>query len=293
MAHRTTCLFVATLAWLAGAQHLGAQARERVAYVTVVDRATGLPKDALSPSDIAVREDGVAREILRVSPATGPLPIAVLVDTSAAAEPSVPDLRAALTAFVAALGPVGPVALVGIGDRPTVRTDYTSLPAALTAGIGRVFARPQSGATVIEAIAESATGLNRKESERAAIVLLSVGGPEASSLHYLRALEQLKASGAALFSVMLRSRESALNDSIRQRDTLIDRGVHDTGGSRRDVISSQAFTPAMADVARILAHQFRVVYARPQTLIPPASIDVRAVSPGAIAYGGAARGPLK
>jgi hypothetical protein len=54
-----------------------------------------------------------------------------------------------------------------------------------------------------------------------------------------------------------------------------------------------AFTPAMTDLARVLSHQFRVVYARPQTLIPPATFEVTAASAAFTAYGGAARGQPK
>ena len=66
-----------------------------------------------------------------------------------------------------------------------------------------------------------------------------------------------------------------------------------TGGLRRDVLATQAFAPAMADLARLLTHQFRVVYARPQTLIPPESVTITAASPAAVAYGGPARGQPK
>lgn len=295
MASRPTCLIVAVLACLGPADGRAyAQARERVAFVTVVDRATGTPRDAVGPNDIVIREDGTTREILRVARATGPMPISVIVDTSAAAESAVLDLRAALTAFANALGDVGPVAIVGMGARPTVITDYTSTPATFAAGVNRVFAQPDSGATVIEAIDEVAHGLARRESERAALVLVSMGGLEMSSPTYQRALTRLKESGASLHVVMLQAPgRSPLGDAIRERDRLLDRGVRETGGSRHDVLASMSFPQAMTEIARLLTHQFRVVYARPQTLIPPASVTVTATAPDAVAYGGPARGQPK
>lgn len=292
MAFRSMCLIAATLAcFCAGAASLDAQARERVAFVSVANKDTGTPVDTLGPTDIVVREDGAAREVLRVSPATGPFPIAVVVDTSTDAEPAVQDLRTALTTFAKELGGVGPIALIGMGARPTVIADYSSGPAAFQAGIGRVFATPMSAATVIDAIDDVARGLGKRESERAAIVVLSTGGREGSSGAYQRALERLMASGATLHVVMMRSPSRApQDDDTRQRDTLLDRGTRNTGGVRRDVLATQAFAPAMADLARQLTHQFRVVYARPQTLIPPESVTITAASPAAVAYGGPARG---
>ena len=48
-----------------------------------------------------------------------------------------------------------------------------------------------------------------------------------------------------------------------------------------------------ATSVRVLTHQFRVVYARPQTLIPPETFEVTAASPAFTAYGGVARGQPK
>jgi hypothetical protein len=175
-----------------------------------------------------------------------------------------------------------------------VVTDYTSTPGTVAAGIQRIFARPSSGVTLLEAVLETSNGLLKRESERAAIVVLSAGGIEQSSLHSSRALDGLKASGATLHAVVLSPPgRAAFDDASRQRDMLLDRGVTSTGGFRRDVLSSMAFAPALADLARVLTSQFRVVYARPQTLIPPDSFAVAAAAPGHVAYGTAARGQPK
>src|SRR5688500_9424285 len=56
-------------------------ARERTVFVSAVNR-DGVPVDALTPADVIVREDGAAREVLRVSRAVEPLDIALLVDNS-------------------------------------------------------------------------------------------------------------------------------------------------------------------------------------------------------------------
>lgn len=292
MAHRSLHLIVACAALaLAGGARPAAQARERIAFVSLVDRATGMAPATVAARDLTIREDGVAREILRVSPASGPMPIAVLVDTSAAAEPTIADVRTALTTFVDGLGDLGPVTIVGYGERPTVLAAYTSSRPALATGIGRVFARPGSGATLIEAVDEIAKGLTSREGERAAIVVLSPMTLEQSGGNYMAALSQLEASGASLHVIALsRPGQSSLDDGARQRDMLLDRGVRATGGVRRDVLASMAFGPALRDLAQALTHQVRVVYARPQTLIPPKTFDVTAVAPGLVAYGAMAKG---
>lgn len=285
---------VVAMLGLAAPAGLGAQARERVAFVSVVDRQTGAPLTELTARDIVIREDRVTREVLRVTRATGPMPVAILIDNSAAAEPAIADIRTALTTFVTALGDLGPVALVSMAERPTVVTDYTSSSDALAKGIGRIFSRPASGATLLEAVLETSRGIAKREGERAAVVVVSVGGVPHDTVHFSRAVDELKASGATLHAVVLSPPGRAgFDDARRQRDMLLDRGVNGTGGFRRDVLASMAFAPALADLARTLTHQFRVVYARPQSLIPPDSVEVAAAAPGHAAYGTAARGQPK
>ena len=296
MAHPATLrsIILAAAVCVAWPALAGAQARERIAYVSLTSRDAGTAATDLASSDIVIREDRVQREVLSVTPATGPMPIAVLVDNSAAAEPAIAELRGALAAFVRALGDLGPVALVTMAERPTVVTAYTASRDALLADVGRIFSRPDSGATVLEAVSESSNGLLKREGERAAIVLVSLGGVEHSSQHATRVVQELVQSGASLHVVALSSPgRGSLDDASRQRDTLFARGTRETGGVRRDILSSMALESALLEVARVLTHQFRVVYARPQTLIPPESFEVAATKPGFIAHGTAARGQPK
>lgn len=276
--------------WLAPAL-LDAQARERVAYVTVVERGSGQPVDELAPGDVVVREDGVRREVLRVAKPTAPMHVAVLVDNSAAAESAIPNIRDGLTRFLAALGDLGPVTLVTMADRPTLLVDYTTNATLLAGGIGRIFSQPGSGVLLLDTVLDASDGLIRREGERAAIVVVSMQGVEYSTLHYARPLGRLKQSGASLHAVILNPPgRGDFTGASRQRDSLYDRGIRETGGVRRDVLTPMAFGDALVDIARVLTHQFRVVYARPQTLIPPDTFEVAAAKPGFIAYGTAARG---
>src|SRR3954466_8178483 len=122
-----------------------AQAKERVAYVNAWDAKTHAPVTGLGPEAFAVREDGVKREVLRVEPATSPMPVAILVDNTQAAGNNISDIRKALTAFVTDLDGIGPIAIIGVADRPTILQDYTTNQKQLLAGVGKVFAMPGSG----------------------------------------------------------------------------------------------------------------------------------------------------
>ena len=270
---------------------LFAQARERVLYVSVYDSDSLQPVKDLKPDGLIVREDGTRREVLRVTPATSPMPVAVIIDNSAAATPNIADLRRGLTAFVKAIDGLGPVALVTVASRPTIARDYTSDQKALLDAANRLFAEPDSGATLLDAIADVAKGLGKREGERAAIVIVTTENVDFSHLHYTEVLESVKSSGAQVHAIVLVNPSGSYsNDEARNRATVLDRGPRESGGVRTDILTSLSFESRLRDLAGILKSQYRVVYARPESLIPPEKIDVSSAAPRLDARATPARG---
>lgn len=277
------------VATLAGT--LLAQATERVLYVSALDARTKAPIENLTASDVRVTEDGRAREVVRVSPATTPMPVAILVDNQAAAQRTIADLRNALASFVSELDGVGPIALITTADRPTIIQDYTTDAAKLRDAANRIFAQPDSGATLLDAIVEVSNGLGKREDDRVAIVLVTLELTEFSNRDYTQVLDALKSSGAMMSAVVLQNQAGSIqNDPARNRAIVLDRGIVETGGVRVDVLTSMSYGGALKQVAGALKHQHRVVYSRPQTLIPPERIAVGAVKDGVSLTGAPARG---
>lgn len=269
---------------------LGAQPRERALYVSVFDTGSRAPVTDLGPDAFMVREDGVRREILRVTPATSPMPVAVLYDNSAAATSTISDLRNALESFVTAMKGAGPMALISVADRPTILVDYTTNQKALLDGAGRVFAVPGSGATLLDGIVEVSKGIATRSDDRAAIVVITTEQVEYSQLHYEQVLGPLRDSGATMHAVVLQNPRGSLgSDEARNRASVLDRGPRESGGMRFDVLTSQAYQGRLGELAAILTSQYRVVYARPESLIPPERIEVSATKPGLEAHGTPAR----
>ena len=81
--------------------------------------STPTPVADLTVADFTVREDGVLREVLRVSPATDPMQVALLVDNSFATRSYLRDLRAGLGVFVERLGGAHEVAVITFAERPS------------------------------------------------------------------------------------------------------------------------------------------------------------------------------
>jgi VWFA-related protein len=274
---------------------LAAQAAERVLYVSVFDEKSRAPVTGLRTTDFVVKEDGASREVLRVGPATTPMPIAVIVDNSQAATDTIPDLRKALAAFLRDIDGIGPVTLITVADRPTVVRDYTTDQKQLQDAAKRIFAAPQSGATLLDAIVEISKGLEKRESDRAALVIVTTENVEHSTRHYRDVLDALKKSGAMMHALVLTGEGSSnLDDASRNRASVLDLGPKNSGGVRFDVVTSMGFEGRVQELAKILKSQHQVVYARPDRLIPPEKIEVAAAKAGLVAVGAPARGqPVK
>lgn len=285
-ARRRPRVWAAVAASLLLAVPAAAQTVERDMFVTVLDRAEK-PVPALGVPDFIVREDGRVREVLRARRATDVIDIALLVDTSQALGSQVNDVRQALEAFVARMRPQAQISLVGLGDRPTIYGDYTNSEELLAKGIGRIFPIQGAGAYTLDAVGEVLKGLEKRKPERSAVVVLWVGGLEFSTSGYETLIADLRARGTSLHVVVVGSQTPAdiRTTEGRNRELLFDRGTTETGGRRENVLTSMAAKDAMERLADELLGQYRITFARPDTLIPPEKTEVAVRPPGLRARG--------
>jgi len=272
-------LVVALFSWAMPAV-LRAQAVQRSIYASALDQS-GEPVPNLGPADFVVREDKVAREILNVVPATDAMQIALLVDNSQAADPYTRDYREALPAFINAIaadenGARHQIAIITLAERPTINTDYTFDMAQAVKGAQRIFSMPGSGAYLLDGIIETSQGIVKKGFTRPVLIAITAQGPEMSDREYMTVLERLRESGAAFHAIMLGTPRNNHYD----RSVVLDMGTKDTGGRNDTLLTGSALTSRMKQVATELAHQYRVTYARPQTLIPPEQVTITAAKPG-------------
>jgi hypothetical protein len=253
----------------AGAQRA---VREQQVRVSVADRNHAPVKD-LTVRDLSVREDGVAREILKVEPAAAPLTVAILADDSQAAQAMSAEIRPALKALVQDLlagSPESEIALTTFGERPTRVADFTRLGATLIPAVDKVFPRTGAGSYLLDAIQETTRALARKEAARPTIVaIFAESGPEFSAATRAQIEAALKASRVALWTVFLQSSSASLSTEARARAEVTVEVAAASGGLARTVVSAQGLEPACRSVAALLLAQYDVTYARPETLVPP------------------------
>lgn len=265
--------------------------REQHAFATVIDKK-GAPVAGLGPADFTVREDNVKREVLRVEPSAAPMQLALLVDTSeivgnGSVHPSVTsDLRVGLKAFINAVfasNSTSQMALYTFGERPTPVVDYASSPIPLLRAADSVFPVRGAGAYFNDTVRDACQSLAKIGAKRPVIVaFVDENGVEFSTLDHVRIEETLQTTRAALWTVSLPDRNAVnrgLNNPLdfkarEERAQILQAATDRSGGENLQVLATTALATTLTQVATLLASQYDITYARPESLVPPKRVDV-------------------
>lgn len=271
-------LLIAGCCLLFGSPALQAQVDERVIYVSVVDK-DGSPVLDLTAKDFIVREDGQAREVLRIARDTDPLQIALLVDNSTSMRNGLSLLRKSVAAFVDATREDAHVALITLAERPTIAVGYTTDRAVLRKAIDNLFAY-EAGNYLLDGISETAQGLAKRTMWRSTLAVLTGLGPEMSYRQYTEVLRFFRESGASLHVLQV-----GMGIGEQGREIVLNRGTSETGGRYEQVLSITGLEMKARQLATEMSNQYRVTYARPDRLIPPKNTEVTVRRPDLRARG--------
>jgi len=263
--------------------------RERTMFVSAVDQK-GEPVEGLGPRDFIIREDGAEREVLRVSRATEPIDIAILVDDSAASEGVIPRVREGLKSFITAMSRGNQIAIIGLADRPTILANYTSNTKLLQDAIGLLWPRTRAGSTFMDALYEVSRGLETRETPRAVIIPVITDGGDFAYRQYEQVMPEVKKAEVAIHAVTVGDFNSIDHEEVRNRGRVLAEGTKGTGGQRVNLLTPMAVQSSLERLARELSSQYKVVYGRPDSLIPPEKIEVSARRPGLTMRGTLERG---
>jgi VWFA-related protein len=266
------------LSLAAGAAAAESPGEVRDVAVTVTD-AAGDPVTGLVRDDVAVLENGVAREVTAVAPDTRPLTVVLLVDSS---EPLGSIFRLhvvdAVAAFVQRLPAGTRYALWTTGDRPTKRVDFTDDRAAAGAALKRV--PPQGGNTLLDALVEAPRELAKQEGERNAVVAVTGYGIEFSNYDRRSVVEEAMKTGAVFYAVHFEDVKGEL-EGRQNYDYVLSTLAERSGGVHELTLSAMGLSAVLRSLAAQLAGQYRVSYATLPEIKAGAKLEVKVARPGA------------
>ena len=257
---------------------------ERTWYVSAVDKR-GVPVEGLGQDAFIVRENGARREILRISRAIDPIDVTVLIDNSTAATDEIPYIRTGLPKFISALAPANPIALVGLADRPTILQPSTTDVKRLNARAESLFALPGSGMTMLDAMVEVSDGITKRDASRAALVAIFTDGVEFTNRYSKDVVESLRNARVSVHLLSIGTFVPNEEHTDRERNFFILQAPRATGGQQLSMVSPHAVATNLERVARELTSQYKIVYARPDSLIPPDTVEITSAREGVIVRG--------
>lgn len=265
------------------------QTATRVVHVSVTDKNGG-PVADLQPSDIEVKVGGKKQDIVSVRPATAPLRVALLD-----ADGGTGAFQSAIAHFMQKLLGHAEFALTSVIRQPERIVDYAADAPTLSAGVSRLGVRGRDrGAQLMEALVDALKDV-RVEGKRAVILVMRIGGENASDLSGKEVREQLQQSGAILYVMSTLGAQRSAPSQIRGSDAVsVQQGqLHDAeladaannladvlgdgskdSGGRNEQILSTTLVPTAEGVADELLHQYEVTYAAGDGVKPGDKLSV-------------------
>ena len=244
-------------------------ARTNSVYVSVVEDS-GAPVTDLTAADFAVTEDGQPRDVVRVSAASDPMHLMILVDDNGTGL-----FRSGLIQFVQQLQGRAQIAVSTVTGQTQKLVDYTADVKTVAEAIATLTARPATndGGQLLEGIFQASKDQQRRGASRPVIIALTVGGEEHSTAPAHQVLDQLAKSRSVLYVIQISN--SALRPTVaitQSRQLLgenlnlsavLGEGPKQTGGWRQQIVASTGIVDGLRRLAAELKAQYVVAYARP------------------------------
>lgn len=249
----------------------------REVALAVVDEQ-GRPVSGLQVSDVALIENGQARDVARLEPDTRPLHVLLLVDSSAELEA---DFRLyfvpAALRFARALPAGTRLAVWRSGDRPAMVSDYSDDRVASATALKRTF--PQGGNTLFDALVEAGRESAAPEGARRAAVVLTGLTTNFSNRGRQRALDEARALFDSVSALLVEQGQADFS-ARADYDFVLGRLARDSGGLVERTLSGMGAETGLERLAGDLAGRYRLVYAAGAGDGRASKLEVHVARPG-------------
>lgn len=270
------------------AEPVGTPAEARTVTVIITDDK-GTPVTGLRTDEVAVLENGVARDVSRLEPESRPLTVAVIVDSS---EPVGTFYRLnivdAVVRFLGRLPEGSRYALWTTGDRPTKVVDFTDNVARAGPALKRAY--PRGGNTVLDAIIDASEDLKQREGQRTAVVVVSGNGLGFTNYDRFQVVERALKNAHTFMTVSFQEGAAPGDPTPGSNDAMgrVGRSDYDfvlgsladrSGGIRETPLSAMGVGRSLEKIAAALGGQYRITYSTLPDL-KDRKIDVKVARPG-------------
>lgn len=242
----------------------------RAVWVSVVDTG-GTPVVNLTPADFQVTENGVKREVTRVTLGNGPMRIVLMVDSSTPVAKMLNDVKTALSAFADTLPAHHQVAFISSGGQIRVRTRPEDGRDKLLAEVGR-FSSEGGANAFLDTLLEADKRFLRTAPEQwpAFVIVTTDNGEtrrEPDFVAYNKFMKDFLARGGAAHAVILAGTQTGpVTDMVTNL-------VDNMGGFRQTLNTSNSLPARMKDIAgrldidhRIMMNRYEIAYAGDPTV---------------------------
>jgi VWFA-related protein len=235
-----------------------AEAELRSVSVVVTDDK-GDPVEGLVTEEVALVENGLARDVSSIVLDRRALTVVLLVDTSQATSSFFRlNLLDPVVTFLRRLPEGAQYSLWTTGDRPTKLVDFTSDADEAARALKRV--PPQGGSTMLDALVEASEELKKKEAERTAVVAVSAVGVEFSSRSRWQVADDVPKYAEQVLALQIDEGEID-PESRGNYDYVFSELAKRTGGVHETVLSSLGIETGLKKLTAFLRGGYRLTYA--------------------------------
>jgi Ca-activated chloride channel family protein len=219
----------------------------------------------LERTDFLVLEDGRKQELTYFQRTGLPLALALLIDTSASMEDSLPIAQDAAVGFVRELSPADVASVIDFDSRVEIRQEFTGDQSALERAIRRTAA---GGSTSLYNAVYIALKELRKtigdepmaEPRRRAIVVLSDGEDTSSLVGFDEVLDLAVRSDTAIYTIGLFGRETPGVRRSQEAPFVLRRFAQQTGGRAFFPVDAKELAAIYGEIKAELASQYSLAY---------------------------------
>ena len=229
---------------------------ERQLFMSVTNQS-GQPITDITADEVVLEQEGGECTVKDFSLDSGPMKVALLVDTSDAAAQSLNSMRDGLSAFLDELPPEHEIGLFTIAGQVRRRTDFTTDRAELKSEATSLFVDRNTAVVYLDGIIETWERRYDEEDAWPVFVALVYDGAEGSRStqedEFNEFAIELAGRAATVHAILVSTRGGALQTTISTFLTA------NTGGMYRALAAATALPETFAELAATMAAQFEAV----------------------------------